>query len=381
MIYLDNCATTRPRKEVIDTIKYASQNLYANPSGLHSFSMEVEDKIDQARESLAKSLGVPSSNIFFTSGATEGSNIYHHGLLSKDNNRKTIITSNQEHPATEKLLKYYENLGYKLIYLKNHLDGRIDLDDLEMAIDDSTLLVSIIHVNNQLGAINDLESISQIVKSKNSKTQVYIDGVQSYGKIKLDLKDLDIDAYTLSAHKIHGPKGVGALYIKNPEILNPIFLGGAQESGIRPGTENVSGILGLEKALEIKFEKLEEESSHIKALRDYMLGLIGEKIPSYHLNTNLDKSIESIVNISFIGVKGEVLVHFLEEDDIYISTTSACSSNHKTQTNLEKLGVSEQISDSSVRICLSFDITKEDIDTFVDKLDEAIRQIRKVSKK
>lgn len=379
MIYLDNCATTKPRAEVIAEIIKSLEEGFGNPSSLHTLGMRVEDKVEESREIIAKFMGTKSKEIFFTSGGTESNNIFINGAIRKNKRiGKKLITTMQEHPAVGEVFASYEREGYEVIYLGSDKYGAVDLDELRSAVDENTALVSIMHVNNELGTINDIEAASKIIKSINPKTLFHVDGVQAFGKMPVNVRELGVDGYSISGHKVHGPKGIGALYIKDGLNLEPTTFGGGQEKGLRSGTENTPGILGFGKAVEILRDNFETENKHKKALRGQLVREL-EAIGDYIINTPLTNSVDSILNVSFLKTRGEVILHYLEVDDIFISTTSACSSNHKTKSNLEKLNKSVELCDSSIRICTSHEITEEDIKYFVGKLKLAVEDIRKIT--
>lgn len=379
MIYLDNCATTKPRAEVIAEIIKSLEEGFGNPSSLHTLGMRVEDKVEESREIIAKFMGAKSKEIFFTSGGTESNNIFINGAIRKNKRiGKKLITTMQEHPAVGEVFASYEREGYEVIYLGSDKYGAVDLDELRNAVDENTALVSIMHVNNELGTINDIEAASKIIKSINPKTLFHVDGVQAFGKMPVNVRELGVDGYSISGHKVHGPKGIGALYIKDGLNLEPTTFGGGQEKGLRSGTENTPGILGFGKAVEILRDNFETENKHKKALRGLLVREL-EAIGDYIINTPLTNSVDSILNVSFLKTRGEVILHYLEVDDIFISTTSACSSNHKTKSNLEKLNKSVEVCDSSIRICTSHEITEEDIKYFVGKLKLAVEDIRKIT--
>lgn len=379
MIYLDNCATTKPRAEVVDEMNLALTEYFANPSSLHSAGMKVEDKIENSRKIIADFIGAKQKEIYFTSGGTESNNIFINGAIKKNKRiGKRIITTLQEHPAVGEVFANYEKEGYEVIYLGSDSYGRVNLNELEAAVDEKTALVSIMHVNNELGTINNILEASKIIKSKNPKTLFYVDGVQALGKLKINLRELEVDGYSISGHKVHGPKGIGALYVKENLNIEPSIFGGGQEKGLRSGTENTPGIFGFAKAIEVASENFEEEYNKKHKLRNLLIREL-ECISDYIINTPLLDSVDSILNVSFLKTRGEVLLHYLEGEDIFISTTSACSSNHKVKSNLEKLNKPLDVCEGSIRICTSYEITEEDIKVFVQKLKHAVEDIRKIT--
>lgn len=379
MIYLDNCATTKPRAEVIDEMNLALTEYFANPSSLHSAGMKVEDKIENSRKIIADFIGAKQKEIYFTSGGTESNNIFINGAIKKNKRiGNRIITTLQEHPAVGEVFANYEMEGYEVIYLGSDSYGRVNLNELEAAVDEKTALVSIMHVNNELGTINNILEASKIIKSTNPKTLFHVDGVQALGKLKINLRELGVDGYSISGHKVHGPKGIGALYVKENLNIEPSIFGGGQEKGLRSGTENTPGIFGFAKAIEVASENFEEEYNKKHKLRNLLIREL-ECISDYIINTPLLDSVDSILNVSFLKTRGEVLLHYLEGEDIFISTTSACSSNHKVKSNLEKLNKPLYVCEGSIRICTSYEITEEDIKVFVQKLKHAVEDIRKIT--
>ena len=379
MIYLDNCATTKPRKEVIEELNKSLELEFGNPSSLHSFGMKIEEKLEKSREIISDFLNVNSSEIYFTSGGSESNNTIICGLLENEKNtNKKIITTKLEHSAVLEVFKKYEQKGFEVVYLSSDEYGRVDLDQLESEMNKNVLLVSIMHVNNEIGTVNNIKKACDIVKSINKNTVFHSDGVQGFGKIPVDLKDLGIDAYSISGHKVHGLKGTGALYLKKGINISPLILGGNQESGLRSGTENTNGIFAFSKAVEILKDNFEKEYNHKNELKDKVINYTKENIDNYEINSPED-SPSSILNVSFLHTRGEVILHYLEQDEIYISTTSACHSNRKSKTNLEKIGKSQEISDGSIRICFSYENTEDEIDIFLDKLKFAVEDIRKIT--
>lgn len=380
MIYLDNCATTKPRREVIEEMTKAMEDEFANPSSLHSFGHSIEKKLEKSRDTIANFLNVRADEIFFTSGGTESNNIFIKGVVTKSNHiGRKILTTILEHPAVTQTMKNLESHGYEIVYLRCLENGQVDLNHLEEEMDDNVCLVSIIHVNNEIGTINDIKVAGQIIKRINKNTIFHVDGVQALGKITIDLKDLGVDGYSVSAHKIHGPKGVGALYIRKGLNLEPLIHGGNQEKGLRSGTENTLGIFGFSKAIEILEENYKYEEELKAYNRRLIVELLEKNFTDYVINTPLHISPSSILNVSFFYTKGEVIVHYLEQDDIYVSTSSACSGKRRSQSNLEKLNKSKEICEGSIRICLSYENTKRDIFKFMDRLYYAVEDIRKIN--
>lgn len=380
MIYLDNCATTRIRKEVLEELYESFNDSFANPSSLHRLGLKTEKKIKESREIIADYLKVDSKEIFFTSGGTESNNLAIQSII-KNSLRKGnhIITTKIEHPSVLNIMKDFEEKGLNITYLEVDNDGRIDTEQLENCISQDTILISIIHVNNEIGTIQDIKRINEIIEERNPNTLLHLDGVQSFGKIDFDLRQLGVDTYSFSGHKVHGPKGIGGLYVRRGLKLNPIIFGGNQESGLRSGTENVQGIIGLGAAVRILSSNSEKESKHIADLKSYISKRLLEEIDYIKINTPLYDSSPYILNVSFLYTKGEVLLHYLEEKDIYVSTGSACSSKgHDKSHILLAIGLGNQEIEGSIRICFSYENTMGDIDCVVDCIKESVKDIRKI---
>ncbi len=379
MIYLDNCSTTRIRKEVAEIMIKSMVEDFGNPSSLHKLGLRAEKKVKEAREIISSFLKVDMGEIFFTSGGTESNNIAIQSLVNKMANRGNhLITSKIEHPSVLNIMKFYEKKGFLVDYLDVDQDGQISLDHLRSLVTDKTILVSIMGVNNELGTIQPLRQISRIIKEVNPRTFFHVDGVQAFGKIDLDLKDLGIDAYSFSSHKVHGPKGVGGLFIDKSHKLDPIVYGGNQERGLRSGTENLTGIIGFGQAVKILKENFKEEREKVTNLRAYFTSGVQE-IDDIRINTSLEKSSPYIVNISFNDTRGEVLLHYLESQDIYVSTTSACSSNGTEKSHvLKAIGLNDKEIEGALRFCLSYENTREDIDQTIEALKKYVKEIRKI---
>lgn len=381
LIYLDNCATTKPREEVVHVMMDAFQNCFGNPSSLHKLGLNAEKKLKEARRSIAEYLKVDEREIYFTSGGTESNNIALQSIINKYSRKgKHIVTTNIEHPSVYNVLKHYESVGFDITYLKVNKDGLIDLEELRNALRDDTILVSIIHVNNEIGSRQDIEGIKKVLSSTDSKPLLHVDGIQSFGKIDFSLKALNIDTYSFSGHKVHGPKGIGVLYINNRLKLDPIVYGGNQESGIRSGTENVPGILGLGEAVKILSIKGKSEREKVLQLRNYLANRVKLEIEDVKINTPLNgDSSPYILSITFEDTRGEVLLHYLENKQVYVSTSSACSSKGTTKSHvLKAIKLSDKDIEGTIRFCLSYEITKEDIDFTVDVLKDSVKDIRSI---
>ncbi len=380
-VYLDNAATTKPRKEVIDAVVMAMELLYGNPSSLHRKGVEVEKSIKITRKVLAKALGCKDQEFYFTSGGTESNNIAIRGIVEANKRMgKHLITTKIEHPSVLNTFNELEEKGYEVTYLDVDNRGFISLDQLANSIKSDTMLVSIMHVNNEVGSIQPIGDIGKIIKQKNPKTLFHVDAIQSFGKIKFSLSSLFIDTLSISGHKVHGPKGIGGLYVKKGVKIKSIVTGGGHEMGLRAGTENVPGILGFGEAVKFLLEEQDPLISQMKALKVYLVEQLQEKINDIILHNGIDdRFAPHIINISFLGVKSEVLLHSLEGDGIYVSSGSACSSKKKGYSHvLTAMKLKDSVIDSSLRISISDTNTKEEIDYAVLEIKKQVELLRKI---
>ena len=381
MIYLDNCATTMPREQVIDSMITSLKEDFGNPSSLHRRGINSEKKIKFSREIISNYLNINPNELYFTSGGTESNNIAIQGIVNKYGARgKHIITTKIEHPSVHNIMKFYESKGYNITYLNNDKMGNIDLVQLKESINKDTILVSLIHVNNEIGVIQNIKEVRKILNDLDSKPMLHLDGVQSFGKIDFSLKSLGVDTYSFSGHKVHGPKGVGGLYINNKLHLPPLVLGGEQESGIRSGTENLTGIIGFGEAVSILSQNFKEEFQQVSMIKEYFSNKILNEIDDVKINTSLDSnSSPYILNVSFRNIRGEVLLHYLEDKKIYVSTTSACSSKGTKKSNiLKSIGLNDNEIEGTIRFCFSYEISKEDIDYTLEILKSSVKEIRQI---
>ncbi len=380
MIYLDNCATTKPRAEVVEEMMRILNTDFANPSSLHRFGMKAEEEREEARKNVADLLGTSEKNIIFTSGGTESNNLAIHGILEKTvNHNKKILTTKIEHSSVLDQFKHYEQMGYDVRYIPVDRYGHIDEEFLLSNVKGAVLL-ALHHVNNEVGTLNDIKDIASKVKKINRDIHIHVDGVQAFGKIPFKVRDFEIDTYSFSSHKIYGPKGVGGLYIKPGTNLRSLFIGGGQEKNLRSGTENMPGIVGFGKAASIMRENFESEYNHVVELKAYAKDKIESEFSDFEFNFD-EKSSPYIFNVGFRDIRGEVLLHFLENDEIYISTSSACSSNSGGKSHvLTELGIDNKLLEGSIRFCFSYEITKADLDIFIEKLKIYINEIRSIMK-
>ena len=373
MIYLDNAATTKPSQKAAEAMMMAVSD-FGNPSSLHGLGLQTEKLINSARDNIANMFGVNSKNIYFTSGGTESNNLAIYGVANSLKRRgKRVITSTIEHPSVMESFKRLENDGYDVCYLGVDKDGIVNLDDLAGLLTEDTILVSIMHVNNETGVIQPIEKISAIVREKSPHCIIHCDCVQSFGKIPVKPDKMGVDMVSISAHKIHGFKGTGALYT-NYARITPLIRGGEQQNEVRPGTENVGGILAFSAAAsecEFNTEKMREK-------RNLMRDLLCEKLDNVKINGSCDHNSGSVLNVSFIGIKAEILLHSLERHEIYVSTGSACSS-HKPQPShvLLAMGVEQKAVDGAIRISFSQNTTLDEIRTAAEIIAEEVSVIRR----
>lgn len=377
-IYLDNSATTKPYKEVIDKMVYALSTDYANPSSLHRKGIEVEKNIKNIRQNIARTLGAKDKEIYFTSGGTEANNAIIRGVANLHKKRKNhIISTVIEHPSVLNTLKDLEEDGFEVTYLPVDTTGKIDIEEFKKSIRPSTCLVSIMHVNNEVGSIQPIQEIGKYLKSLNDKVYLHVDAVQSYSKINFKPSRYNIDFMSVSGHKFHGPKGIGFMYIKENNRLKPILTGGGQEIGIRSGTENTPGIYGLGEAVSIINKDLDATIDKINLLKNLLRDEIERNIDDIKINSP-EEGVCHILNVSFRGVKGEVLLHYLEQKGIYVSTGSACSSKKKGSHVLNEMKLTPVEIEGAIRFSLSDLNTEEDIKSVIPVLVESVNDLRMI---
>lgn len=373
MIYMDNAATTKISKPVLDEIIKSAES-FGNPSSLHRLGLEAEKMIEASREIIAKKLGVDKKTVYFTSGGTEANNTAIIGtalLLQKRG--KHIITTKIEHPSVLESVKHLKDLGFEVDFAPVLPDGRVDIESFTNLLRPDTILVSIMHVNNETGVIEPVDSIKNIIKEKSPLAKLHIDAVQSFCKMEVKPTQWGADLLTVSAHKIHGPKGIGALYIKDGKI-SPLLHGGEQQGTIRPGTENVLGITGFGTAVKTAEFNLEKA----KELRKKFSDMLVSEIPDIKINGSDEFSSGSVLNVSFLGVKAEILLHAFEARGLFVSTGSACSS-HKPQPShvLMAMGLSKKEIEGAVRFSFDETLTEEEIREAVIIIKEETQNIRK----
>ena len=378
-VYFDNSATTKPYDEVIEAVSKGMKEYFGNPSSLHNIGMNCEKRLNEAREYFASTIKCNKEEIYFTSGGSEGNNLILKGLLKPGHH---FITTAFEHHSIISTCKQLEEKGVKVTYLDVDSEGRISLEDLEEAITKDTVLVSIMQVNNEIGVIQDIEAIGKLIKERSSRAKFHVDAVQGYGKLPIDVNKSNVDFLTVASHKIHGPKGVGFIYIKKGIILNSLISGGSQEKGIRAGTENLPGIIGFEKAAQITFEEMESRYDKVLELKKYFVERLNE-IKDIRVNGEIDGFSPYILNVSFLGVRAEVLLHLLEEQNIYVATGSACTSKSSAAHGsyvIKSLGLSNKEVESAIRFSFSYENTKEEVDYTIDVLKKSLMFLRRVKR-
>ena len=380
-VYLDNNATTMVDPMVVEEMIPYFSEYYGNPSSMHNFGGNVSQKVKEAREQVKEFMGAAlASEIVFTASGSESANMAIKGVLEANKKQKHIITTKIEHPCVLNVYKTLEKEGYSVTYLSVDSDGSIDFQELEDAVSDETVLVSVMYANNETGIIFPVEKMAEIVKRKNPKTKFFVDAVQAAGKIKLDVKSTKIDLMGISGHKIHAPKGIGALYIRKGTIVLPLIIGGHQERGKRAGTENVPYIIALGKACELADKALNDEKTRVKKLRDKLEKGIIEKIPNARLNAAVEARVPNTTNIGFQYIEGELILLHMSDAGICASSGSACTSGSLEPSHvLRAMGVPFTALHGSIRFSLSRFTTEEEIDYVLEKLPAIIAKLNNLS--
>jgi cysteine desulfurase len=378
MIYFDNSATTQPYPEVLETLVTVSERFFANPSSIHSLGGESERLITQARSMIAALLRIEQKEIIFTSGGTEANNLAIKGAALQHKKRgKHIISTSMEHASCFESFRQLEDLGYKVTYLPVTSTGVVTAEQIKSAIQEDTILVSVMHVNNELGTIQPVAEIGSLLQHY-PKILFHVDHVQGVGKVPLDIHGAKIDLCSFSSHKFHGPKGIGFLFVREGVRLSPLLTGGSQEWKMRAGTENVPGIVAMTKALRITIEKADTGTQHLIDMTTILRREL-EAIDGVMINTPIKSAAPHILNLSVLGIKPEVLIHALEEKEIYVSTKSACSSKAEGLSRvLLAAGIEEKQAESAIRISLSFNNTVEEVLHVIKTIKELIPQLKKV---
>ena len=382
-VYLDNSATTRCFDEVAQLMTKVMCEDYGNPSSLHRKGVQAEQYIRYAKETIAKNLKVNEKEIFFTSGGTESDNLAIRGCAYANSRRgKHLITTQIEHPAILQTMRQLEEEGYRVTYLPVDEKGCIRLEDLERAITGETILVSIMHTNNEVGSLQPIEEAGAVIKRMDSRILFHVDAVQGYGKFRIHPKKMNIDLLSVSGHKIHGPKGIGFLYINDKVKIKPILFGGGQQNGMRSGTENVPGIAGMAKAIEIIYSGLDKDVERLYCMKEAFVRGIQE-LPDVTVNGHPGRDgAPHVGSVSFAGVRSEVILHALEDKGIYVSAGSACSA-HKPQPSatLQAMGIHGDQLGSTIRFSFSVENTMEEVDYTLQTLYDIIPVLRKFTRK
>ena len=377
-IYFDNNATAKVAEEVLEEMKPLFCELYGNPSSMHTFGGQIGRKIRRARQQVASLLASEPGEIIFTSCGTESNNTAIKGTLAAAGDKRKIITTRVEHPAVLAVCRELENHGYTVVELGVDRQGQLDLTQLEEQIDDDTALVTIMYANNETGVIFPIDKIAEMVTAKG--VVFHTDAVQAVGKIPLNLSKSNIDLLSLSGHKLHAPKGVGALYVRKGTRLSPFMLGGHQEAGRRAGTENVPGIVGLGKACELAAKNIEQENGRVKHLRDKLENEILEKCPDCRLNGDKANRLPNTTNISFEYIEGEAILLMLDKYGICASSGSACTSGSLEPSHvLRAMGVPFTAAHGSIRFSLSRYNTEKEVDYTIEKMPAIVNKLRQLS--
>ncbi|MDI6708357.1 MAG: cysteine desulfurase NifS [Candidatus Thermoplasmatota archaeon] len=383
-IYLDHAATTPIAQEVLKEMLPYFTEFYGNASSLHSFGREAHNAIEKARAQIANLIKAKEEEIIFTSSGTESDNLaikgiaYRHKELITDFEGPHIITSAIEHPAVLETCKYLEQQGFRVKYLPVDKYGFVNVEELENSISKGTFLITIMHANNEIGTIEPIEEIGKIAKERD--VILHTDAVQSFGKVPIDVGKMNADLLSVSAHKIYGPKGVGALYIKRGVQVEPLIHGGGHERGLRSSTENIAGIVGLGKAAELAQQRIESDAAYMTKLRDKLIKNITENIEESYLNGHPTKRLPNNAHFRFTGIEGESLVLSLDEKGIASSTGSACSSKKLEPSHvLLAIGLNEVEAHGSLRLTLGRENTEEEIDYVLGVLPEVVERLRKIS--
>ena len=378
-MYLDNSATTVVSEEVFKEMEPYFTQAYGNPSTLYSVGREAKKGLEQARQRVADAINADSKEIIFTSGGSESDNLAIKGIALKLRGKGNhIITSDIEHPAVKETLHFLESLDFKVTYLPVYENGVVKVEDVEAAITPETILITIMHGNNEIGTIQPIAEIGKLARQK--KILFHTDAVQTFGKVKVDVEELNVDLLSLSSHKIHGPKGVGALYIKKGVRITPLIHGGGQERGIRSGTENVPGIVGFGKACEIASNDLEENYQRLIKTRDEIIDKVLDAVPESYLNGDRNDRLPNVINFRFSAIEGESLILLLDAKGYQTSTGSACSSKTlEASPVLKALNLDDVDVHGSLRISLGCETNFDDVDGLVEAIKESVATLRKMS--
>lgn len=376
-VYFDNSATTKPYDEVMEVMIDTMKNYYGNPSSAHTLGLKAEGKMNESRQIVADTLGCSREEVVFTSGGSESNNFLIRGFIKEGAH---IITTKIEHPSIIGTCRQLESEGIKVTYLNVENNGKIDLDELDKSINKDTQLVSIMHVNNEIGTVQDIEKIGKLIKEKSSKIKFHVDAVQSYGKYKINVQKYNIDLLSASGHKIHGPRGIGIAYIRKGLMPKPLIFGGGQERSLRSGTENLAAMVGFAKAAEKIYKNVEENYKKVSEVKNYFINKL-QSILDIKINSNGEEYSPYVLSVSFRGVRGEVLLHSLEAKGIYVSTGSACSARGNKESHvLHAVGLKPEEIQGTIRFSFSEYNTKEEVDYTIENLEKSLKFLRRVSK-
>nr|WP_255596583.1 cysteine desulfurase NifS [Methanobrevibacter sp. TMH8] len=381
MIYMDHSATAPVREEVFEVMKPYFTRSFGNASTFYSLGREAKAAMEESRKHVANIIGANKDEIIFTSGGTESDNIAIQGIAYKLKNADKgnhIITSAIEHPAVMETCAHLEKKGFEVTYLPVYEDGIVKIEDLKSAIKDETILITIMHANNEIGTIQPIAEIGKIAKEK--KIKFHTDAVQSVGKIPVDVNEMNVDLLSISSHKVFGPKGIGALYIRKGTRLEPILYGGGQEMDLSPGTENIPGIVGLGEACRLAKEELNNTMEYTKKLRDKLVDGVLNSVEKSYINGNIEKRLPGNVNFRFTGIEGESIVLMLDAKGIASSTGSACSSKKLTASHvLKAIGLEDVDSHGSLRLTIGPENTEEEVDIVIKEIPPIIEKLRSMS--
>lgn len=382
-VYLDNSATTQCYEGVVDIVSKVMRDDYGNPSSVHKKGLEGEQYIRKAKETFARILKVQEKELYFTSGGTESDNLALIGVaMANRRSGNHIITTTIEHPAILNTCFYLEEQGFRVTYLPVNERGQIRLEDLKRSLCKDTILVSIMYVNNEIGAVQPIEEAAQLIKSYRRNIIFHVDAVQGFGKYRIFPKRIGIDAMSISGHKIHGPKGTGVLYLDSKVKVKPIIFGGEQQRNVRSGTENVPGIAGIAQATQEIYSELEKKTDYMRELKSYFIQEV-QKIEDVRINSMNDTNgAPHIVSVSFGNVRSEVLLHALEDKGIYVSAGSACASNHPGISGvLRSIGLEQKYLESTIRFSMSEFTTREEIDYTLETLYNSVPMLRRYTRR
>ncbi len=375
---MDHSATTPVDPLVVGAMLPYFSDMFGNSSSLHSFGREAGEALVKARKEVADGIGAMPEEIIFTSGGTESDNLAILGSMPQNTDKKHVITSVIEHPAVLNTCKFLQSQGHEVTYISVDPGGVVDLEKIESSIQDNTMLITVMHANNEVGTIQPIMDIAQIAKEND--ILLHTDAVQTIGKLPVNVDTLGVDMLSLSSHKIHGPKGVGALYVRKGTNIHPTVFGGNHEGGLRSGTENIPGIVGLGKAMALAGERLDKDSKHMQHMRDSLIDKVLGSMDGVRLNGHATQRLPNNVNLSFKNVEGESMLMLLDMEEIAVSTGSACSSgSQNVSTVLKALNLEDEYIHGSLRISLGRENTIEEIDSLFNILRSTVERLRSIS--